>query len=210
MNKKSTFPLCTIDRLSTYHRILDDVLEEGTTHAYSHELAALAEVSSAQFRRDIAAFGNFGNISKGYDIAELHQAITKLFGTDQRKQVVLLGLGNLGKTLLSYRGFTIRGFDIVVVFDVAPDKTNRIIGGRPCYHIDQMEEILPQFSAQMAILATAPESTNDELISRLGNLGIKAVLNFVPKHLIPPEGMFIEQVDISAKLEKLSFLLTNG
>ncbi len=185
-------------------------MEEGVTHAYSHELAALAEVSSAQFRRDIAAFGNFGNISKGYDVAELHRAITRLFGTEERQQVVLLGLGNLGKTLLSYRGFTIRGFDIVVVFDVDPDKVDRVIGGRPCYHLDKLEEILPKFAAKMAILATAPESTDEKLISRLNNLGIKAVLNFVPKHLIPPEGMFIEQVDISAKLEKLSFLLTNG
>lgn len=209
MVKVSNISISTIERLCKYHRILDDMIAQGITNAYSHELAAMAQVTPAQFRRDITSFGNFGNIAKGYDVTKLHQAIIDLLGTCNSKKVALIGLGNLGRTLLSYRGFAERGFEIALAFDKDNDKVGRVIAGRRCFHIDQLEEILPQYNVDMVILATTADGAQN-LVNRLGKLGIRAILNFVPKHLVPLEGMFIEQVDISAKLEKLSYLLANG
>jgi redox-sensing transcriptional repressor len=202
-------PLQTVERLSLYRKILEELHRNGVANVYSHQLAEMVHVSSAQLRRDLASFGSFGNISKGYPVYQMILTISRLFGTDTLQNVALIGAGNLGRALLFYRGFEERGFHIAVVLDIDDEKVGKVFAGRRCLHIRDLETVLPDFGVTMAILACGPQSLQG-LVDRLGKTGIRSILNFVPKQIHAPEGMYVENVDFSAKMEKLSFLTRFG
>jgi redox-sensing transcriptional repressor len=162
-------------------------------------------VTPAQLRRDLSSFGSFGNISRGYNVYQLTRTISRILGTDNQQTVALFGVGDLGRSLLAYRGFEERGFHIGVIFDLDAEKAGRVFAGRRCYHVDDMEKLLPEFNVKLAVLACRAPGLQ-QLVDRLAKLGIVNILNFVPKRITPAEGGYVESIDIAAKLEKLSFL----
>ena len=97
-------------------------------------------VTPAQLRRDLASFGSFGNIARGYDVRQMSRTISQIIGTDHIQNVALVGVGDLGRALLSYRGFEERGFHIAAAFDVDPDKVGRVFAGRRCYGLDEARD----------------------------------------------------------------------
>ncbi|MCL5735043.1 MAG: redox-sensing transcriptional repressor Rex [Actinobacteria bacterium] len=197
--------LHTVERLSVYRRMLDELSHDGVEYIHSHELAALVGVTPAQLRRDLASFGSFGNIARGYNVYQMGQTISRIIGTDKLQTVALFGLGDLGRALLSYRGFEERGFHIAVVFDINQEKIGRVFAGRRCHGLDDIETLVPDFEIRIAILSSRPEGLQF-VVDRAAAAGVRSFLNFVPKRLTTPHGCFVEYVDISAKLEKLSFL----
>ena len=196
--------LQTVQRLSVYRKVLEELDHDGTEYIHSHELAALVGVSPAQLRRDLASFGTFGNISRGYNVYEMSRTISRILGTNETQSVALFGVGDLGRALLSYRGFEERVFHIGVAFDVDGEKVGRVFAGRRCYHVDHVEEVLREFEVHMAILATRPEGLQT-LVDRLCAAGVHGILNFVPKRVTVPEGCYLEETDITSQLELLSF-----
>lgn len=195
----------TIERLSTYRRVLEELHGKGTQYVYSHELAEYVDVTPAQLRRDLASFGSFGNISRGYNVQRLITTLSGLLGTSEVQPVALVGVGNLGRTLLSYRGFIERGFSLDVVFDNDPAKIGRVIAGRRCADIRDAEAVLRARPVEIAILACRPEGLQ-QVVDRLAASGVKSFLSFVPAIITVPRGVHFETEDLSAKLEKLSFL----
>jgi redox-sensing transcriptional repressor len=197
--------LQTVQRLSVYRKVLEELDHEGTEYVHSHELAALVGVTPAQLRRDLASFGTFGNIARGYNVYEMSRTISRILGTNETQNVALFGVGDLGRALLSYRGFEERGFHIAVTFDVDGAKVGRVFAGRRCYHIEELEEVLRDFEVRMAIMATRPEGLQ-ALVDRVCAAGVQGVLNFVPKRVAVPQGCHVEEMDITSQLELLSFL----
>jgi redox-sensing transcriptional repressor len=195
----------TVERLSVYRKVLEELHYDGVEYVYSQQLADMVGVTPAQLRRDLASFGSFGNISRGYNVYQLTRTISKILGTDTQQTVALFGAGDLGRSLLAYRGFEERGFHIGLVFDLDSEKAGRVFAGRRCYSLDEMERVLPEFNVRIAVLACQPPGLQ-QLVDRLAKLGITSVLNFVPKRISPPPGGYVESIDIAAKLEKLSFL----
>lgn len=197
--------LQTVERLSVYRKVLEELDRDGVENIHSHELAELVGVTPAQLRRDLASFGTFGNISRGYNVYQMSRTISRILGTDASQSVALFGVGDLGRALLSYRGFEERGFHIAVAFDADSEKVGRVFAGRRCYHVDHLEEVLREFDVHMAILASRPEGLQT-LVDRVCGAGVHAILNFVPKRVSVPGGCFVEETDIASKLEMLSFL----
>lgn len=195
----------TVERLSAYRRILEELDHEGVEYVHSHQLAALVGVTPAQLRRDLASFGSFGNISRGYNVYQMGRTISRIMGTDTTQAVALVGVGDLGRALLSYRGFEERGFHIAATFDADHDKVGRVFAGRRCYGLDKLESVIAEHDVHMAVLASRPEGLQG-LVDRIAATGVRAFLNFVPRHVTAPPDCFVEHIDISAKLEKLSFL----
>lgn len=197
--------LQTVQRLSVYRKVLEELDHDGTEYVHSHQLAALVGVTPAQLRRDLASFGTFGNIARGYNVYEMSRTISRILGTDEAQNVALFGVGDLGRALLSYRGFEERGFHIAVAFDVDSAKVGRVFAGRRCYPVDQLEEVLREFDVHLAVLATRPEGLQT-LVDRVCAAGVHGVLNFVPKRVTVPAGCHVEETDITSQLELLSFL----
>ena len=201
--------LQTVERLSVYRKALEELDRDGVEYVHSQQLADLVSVTPAQLRRDLSSFGTFGNISRGYNVYEMSRTIGRILGTNETQAVALFGVGDLGRALLSYRGFEERGFHIAVAFDVDPDKVGRVFAGRRCYHVNELETVLREFEVRMAVLATRTEGLQ-ALVDRIAGSGVRAVLNFVPRFVKAPDGCVVEHTDITAKLELLSFLMRSS
>lgn len=201
-------PLLAVERLSVYRKTLEELHSEGLEYVHSHQLAEHVGVTPAQLRRDLASFGSFGNIARGYNVYQLTRTISRILGTDLTQTLALFGVGDLGRSLLAYRGFEERGFHIGLIFDLDTQKVGRVFAGRRCYALDDLERALTEFSVRIAVLACRPEGLQ-RLVDRLGAAGVSLFLNFVPKRLAAPPGGHVEYIDIASKLEKLSFIGRN-
>ena len=198
-------PILAAERLSVYRKTLEELHSEGTEYVHSHQLAEFVGVTPAQLRRDLASFGSFGNIARGYNVYQLTRTIARILGTDTPQTVALFGVGDLGRSLLAYRGFEERGFHIGVAFDLDAQKIGRVFAGRRCFGLDDIERVVHDYAVRIAVLACRPEGVQ-RLVERLAKAGVGLFLNFVPKRVVPPPGTHVENIDIAAKLEKLSFI----
>jgi redox-sensing transcriptional repressor len=197
-------PRKTVYRLSIYLRCLARLRENGIDTVSSEVLAKAAGVKSTQLRKDLACFGTFGTRGLGYDVAELSQQIANELGTSRLQPVILVGVGNLGLALLSYRGFEKEGFEIVAAFDAEPGrrrdkKTKQVILG-----MDVLEKFIARTGVKMAIL-TVPAAVAQEVANTLVDVGITGILNFAPIVLLVPEEVMVNNVNLAIELENLSY-----
>ncbi|MCI0658290.1 MAG: redox-sensing transcriptional repressor Rex, partial [Acidobacteria bacterium] len=129
-------PERAITRLSIYLRCLEELLADGTLAVSSQQLARRFGLNSAQVRKDLAYFGQFGVRGLGYYTGELKGNLERILGLNQQWEVALVGLGNLGSALLNYRGFQQRGFRLVAAFDNDPSKVGMRIGRVPVFDVE--------------------------------------------------------------------------
>src|SRR2546423_6181714 len=202
-------PEMTIRRLSIYTRCLLQLEEDGVKTISSQELAERFNLNSAQVRKDLAYFGEFGVRGIGYYVAGLRAELQRILGLDREWSVALVGLGNLGSALFHYKGFARQGFRIAVVIDDDPAKIGREIEGVPIVAGRDMAREIKARSVQIAIVAVPPESAQS-VTEQLVAAGIKARLNFAPTRLRVGRDVRLKNVDLSIELETLSFYLAKG
>src|SRR5438034_173817 len=145
-------PRKAIYRLSVYLRCLHRLKANSIRTVSSDALAAAAGVIPTQLRKDLTYFGQFGTRGLGYDVEQLAKMITDLLGTNSLQPVILVGVGNLGLALLSYRGFEQEGFEIVAAFDVDPDRKREKTVTQPIHGMDKLAGFVRDRGARMAIL----------------------------------------------------------
>ena len=175
----------------------------------SQDLAERFNLNSAQVRKDLAYFGEFGVRGIGYHVSDLKTELQRILGLDREWPVALIGLGNLGAALFHYKGFSRQGFRIAVVFDDDPAKIGRDIDGVPIAAMRDLAHEVRARAIQIAILAVpaeAAQSVTDQVVAA----GVKAVLNFAPARLRVPREARLKNVDLSIELETLSFYLARG
>ena len=199
-------PRKTIYRLSIYLRCLHRLKSNAIRTVSSDALAKAAGVKPTQLRKDLTYFGQFGTRGLGYDVEQLAAMITDLLGTKRLQPVILVGVGNLGRALLSYRGFEQEGFEIVAAFDIEVDTRQGRGIKQPIHAMDKLEEVVRQVGVRMAIL-TVPATTAQEVTNRLVHCGIAGILNFAPIVLQVPEEVTVNNVNLAIELENLSYFI---
>lgn len=204
MLKTLKIPEATIIRLSVYSRHLTEVDRKGIITISSGEIAEGVGVSPAQVRKDLAYFGEFGTRGVGYNVKDLRRHILKILGLSQDWSVTLVGIGNLGLALSTYKGFRDRGFIITSIFDNDPKKIGTTINGVEVMSTDQLVEISSSNKTQIGIIA-APSTVAQEVADKLVNSGVKAILNFAPVVLNVPPEVELRNVDLAVNLEVLTF-----
>ncbi|MBM3837291.1 MAG: redox-sensing transcriptional repressor Rex [Verrucomicrobia bacterium] len=204
-NSRPEIPRKAIYRLSVYLRCLLRLKENEIRTVSSEALARAARVKPTQLRKDLAYFGQFGTRGLGYDVAQLSKMISDLLRTTRLQPVILVGVGNLGLALLSYRGFEPEGFEIVAAFDVDLRKRNKQVP-QPIYPMEKLAEIVRQRGVKMAIL-TVPASAAQEVANTLVQCGITGILNFSPIVLHVPEDVMVNDVNLAIELENLSYFI---
>jgi len=196
-------PSNVIPRLSLYYR---SILEARKDFLSSEEISKITYFSASQIRKDLAYFGQFGIPSRGYDTKKLKKVIERILGLDRKWEVVLVGVGNLGSALLSYKGFSQQGFYIRYAFDKDKRKIGKRVGSVLVRDIDELERVLKKKKVSLAILAV-PKEKVQSIVERLVNCGIKAILNFAPIRPYVPKGVIILNIDLSIELERLAYFL---
>lgn len=178
--------------------------ENGIGTVSSDALAKAAGVKPTQLRKDLAYFGTFGTRGLGYDVTELSQKISEELGTSRLQPVILVGVGNLGLALLSYRGFEKEGFEIVAAFDADPRRKRDKEIKQPIYGMDELPSFAQKQTIKMAVL-TVPAAAAQEVANHLIDAGITGILNFSPIVLSVPEEVMVNNVNLAIELENLSY-----
>jgi len=197
-------PKAVVNRLSLYLRELQNLVREGSQTTSSRRLGSVLGFSDAQVRKDLAYFGQFGYPGIGYRCRELIEAIKHILGTDHQWPVAMVGVGNLGRALLGYRGFLRQGFRIDAAFDLDPQKIGRRIDGVDVYDLARLSEIVRAHNIRLGIIAVPADSaqaTADTMVAA----GITGILNFAPATVTVPPEMSLVAVDLAVQLEQLSF-----
>ena len=202
----STIPRKAIYRLSVYLRCLARLAENKIQTVSSETLAKVAGVKPTQLRKDLAYFGTFGTRGLGYDVAELSQRIAEELGTSRLQPVVLVGVGNLGLALLSYRGFAPEGFEIVAAFDVDTRRPRDKKIATPILPMTKLVEFIREHHVKMAILAV-PSAVAQEVANTLTTSGVAGILNFAPIVLEVPDDVMVNNVNLAIELENLSYFI---
>jgi redox-sensing transcriptional repressor len=198
-------PEATVGRLPIYLRALLELAEgrRGETVS-SEDLARLAGVNAAKVRKDLSYLGSYGTRGVGYDVEYLLYQITRELGLTQDWPTAIVGIGNLGRALASYRGFAERGFRIAALFDVHDSVVGGEVGGLEVKHLDDLKESVTDEGICIGIIATPPQAAQ-EVAERLVDVGVKSILNFAPAVVNVPPGVNVRKVDLSIELQILSF-----
>jgi redox-sensing transcriptional repressor len=200
----------TTGRLSVYLRCLTYLESISQQTVSSQELAKRFHLNSAQIRKDLAYFGEFGTRGVGYNVSRLKTHLVRTLGIDRTRNVLIVGAGNLGMALADYRGFSSNGFHIVALLDVDPEKIGRMSrSGIPVMSYSELKSIVESNNVEIGIIAVAAEnaqSVHDALITA----GVCAVLNFAPVQLRLRENVKVKSVDLRINLESLSYYLKNS
>jgi redox-sensing transcriptional repressor len=203
-SERPVIPRKTIYRLSIYLRCLARLRENGISTVSSEALARAAGVKPTQLRKDLAYFGTFGTRGLGYDVGALSKKISDKLGTSRLQPVILVGVGHLGLSLLSYRGFEKEGFEIVAAFDAEPQRRRDKEIKQPIYGMDQLPAFVKEQNIKMAIL-TVPAAVAQEVANHLVEAGIVGILNFAPIVLAVAEEVMVNNVNLAIELENLSY-----
>jgi redox-sensing transcriptional repressor len=199
-------PRKAIYRLSIYLRCLTRLQVNGIETISSEALAKAAGVKSTQLRKDLTYFGQFGTRGLGYDVEQLQAMISNLLGTNSLQPVVLVGVGNLGAALLTYKGFEQEGFEIVSAFDQDPAAAKKRTRFKAIRPMEDLNEVVQNAGVRMAILAV-PNVVAQEVANQLVNVGIVGILNFAPIMLEVPEDVTVNNVNLAIELENLSYFI---
>ena len=203
---RAEIPRKTIYRLSVYLRCLQRLKQNEIRTVSSEALAKAARVKSTQLRKDLTYFGQFGTRGLGYDVEQLSQMISDLLGTTSLQPVILVGVGNLGLALLTYKGFEQEGFEIVAAFDMEANRKRDKSLQTPIYPMERVPEIIKKTGARMAIMAV-PASAAQEVANDLIAAGVTGILNFAPIVLHVPDEVMVNNVNLAIELENLSYFI---
>jgi redox-sensing transcriptional repressor len=206
-DRRRRISIPAVRRLSLYLRQLEIFQLRNRKTVSSRQLADTLGLTDAQVRKDLASAGQFGHPGIGYRVDDLIKSLKHILGIDRTWNVVLVGAGNLGRALTSYRGFLKKGFQVVALFDADPGKVGTLVGSYPVHAMSDLARVVRDTQARMAILAVPVESAQavaDQVIAA----GIQGILNFAPVALSVPEDTALEAVDVAVQMEQLSYRVT--
>ena len=206
--KNTTIPRATAKRLSLYYRIFKRFNSENIEKANSKQIAEAIGIDSATVRRDFSYFGELGRRGFGYDVKKLMNFFANLLNDNSITNVMIVGVGNMGRALLHYRFHERNKMKIVMAFDTDDysDVGTTTNDGIPIYGISQIKEKVQEGNVKTAIL-TVPSVKAQEVASVLVDAGIKGILCFSPVHLSVPKDVVVQYVDLTSELQTLLYFM---
>ena len=206
--KNTTIPRATAKRLSLYYRIFKRVNAEKIEKANSKQIAEAIGIDSATVRRDFSYFGELGRRGFGYDVKKLMNFFADLLNDNAITNVMIVGVGNMGRALLHYRFHERNKMKVVMAFDIDdhPEVGSTTSDGIPIYGISQIKEKIQSGNVQTAIL-TVPSVKAQEVASILVQAGVKGILCFSPVNLSLPKDVVVQYVDLTSELQTLLYFM---
>lgn len=201
-------PQATTKRLPLYYRFILNFAEAGQERISSKELSEAMKIDSATIRRDFSHFGALGKKGYGYDVQYLLSFFRHVLDQDERMNVAIIGVGNLGSALLKYNFQKNHNMKIVVAFDPSGTPEGTYINDIPVFPPILLEEKFKEYHAELPIL-TVPARSAQYMTDRLVEIGVKGILNFSPVRLNVPENIRVHTIDLTVELQTLSYFMRN-
>ena len=202
----NSIPEKTIERLSEYRRTLLSCHRQGITHVFSHVLAGIHGITAVQVRRDLMLIGFSSDTKKGYDVKVLIDFINNILYSENDMNIAVIGMGHLGQAITKYFNGKQLKLRITAAFDIDPAKVGHTIDDIPCYHTSEFEEVVSNNDISIVVVSS-PTKVAAELVVPIINAGIKGVLNFTSAPLNFPQGIVVENYDITTVLEKVAYFV---
>lgn len=204
----------TTNRMSVYLRCLNELAADGAKTVSSDKLARQFHLNSAQIRKDLAYFGEFGVRGVGYYVDDLRNHLTKILGLNKAHNVAIIGAGRLGTALTDYYGFLQTNFTVTALFDADEKKIGKKVGTVEIFDIKSFAKIAKRDKIDVAVIAV-PAQFAQSVMEQITKAGIKAVMNFAPTPLRVEHGVKVKTIDLTTSLESLAYFLaqpsnTNG
>ena len=203
---RSEVPEVVVTRLPQYVRILTRLLEEGAEVVSSQQLGEKLQVTPAQIRKDLSYFGRFGKQGRGYSVRHLLDRLRDILSLNTHWNVAVVGVGRLGRAILSYPGFTPDGFHLVAAFDASPNVVGQRVGDLTIHSMSNLEDVVSRQAISIAIVAV-PAMHAQKVIDRLVESGIRAILNYAPTSPQVPDGIRIRNIDPVIALQSMTYYL---
>lgn len=205
MSKKENISLSVIRRLPRYYRFLGELKKSNTLRISSAELSRIMGLTASQIRQDLNCFGGFGQQGYGYNVNDLHNEIGKILGTEENLKTILIGAGNLGKTISTQMDFNSFGFNLVGIFDIDPNLIGTNINSICVQDVELLEVFCEKENPIVACLCI-PKEAAEEIAERLVKLGIKGFWNFSHYDMsLEYKGIAVENVHLGDSLMTLSY-----
>jgi redox-sensing transcriptional repressor len=203
---ESIVPEVVIQRLPLYVRVLSQFSSAGNNVISSEQLGRRLQMTPAQIRKDLSYFGRFGKQGRGYDVGMLEGQLRTILGLDRTWNAAVVGMGRLGRAVVSYPGFAPEGFDIVAAFDASPEIVGQNISGMDVRSISQLTKTVNELDIKIGIV-TVPIDHAQEVIDDLVEAGIKSILNYAPLSPQVPEGVIVRGIDPVLSLQSMTYYL---
>jgi len=208
MKRNSKVSTAVIRRLPRYYRQLTELQNAGVVRISSSALGKSMGLTASQIRQDLFCFGGFGQQGYGYKVESLRDEVGEILGISKGHTLVVIGSGNLGKTLIRNFKFEHYGFQLMAAFDVNEQSVGTSIAGVPVYHIDDLEGFLQKNPASVGVL-TVPSDVAQEMGDRLIAAGVKGIWNFTNYEISSSrEDVVVESVHFSDSLLTLSYMIS--
>jgi redox-sensing transcriptional repressor len=207
MGNKAAIPDIVIGRLPIYLRALNRMIQENREYTSSHELGERLGISSAQIRKDLSHFGEFGKQGTGYNVRYLYEQLRQILKVDREWLMAVVGIGDLGRAIAHYRGFQARGFRVAALFDADPAKVGERIGELTVLPMSQLVEEITRQNIRIAMIAV-PASEAQRVADKLVEAGVQALLNYAPITITVPPGVRVQYIDPAAHLQHMTYYLT--
>ncbi len=198
-----------LSRLPLYYNFLLEKRKENCQYISSTVIAKSLKLNNVQVRKDLACVSKqSGKPRMGFEIESLITDIEDVLGFNNLDEVVLVGAGRLGRTLLSYQGFAEYKLNIIAGFDASAELVGMQVNNKPILHIDKLATIVERFNIKIGII-TVPKESAQEVCDIMVESGIKVIWNFAPVHLEVPDGIIIKHENLAVSLAILAQKLYN-
>ncbi|MCR5451907.1 MAG: redox-sensing transcriptional repressor Rex [Lachnospiraceae bacterium] len=198
-----------IRRMPRYYRYLGELLESGIERISSRELSVLMHVTASQIRQDLNNFGGFGQTGYGYNVSFLHDEIGRILGLKNVNDIIVVGVGNLGRAIANYIIAGDEAFSLIGLFDLDKQKKGETVCGIPIMHTDELKDFCTSRKVDIAVLSM-PKENAPSVAAELISYGIKGFWNFAHVDIDTPSGVAVENVHLSESLMNLSYEMTGG
>jgi len=205
--KTKLIPDIIISRLPMYLRTLQRMQEENRKVTSSQELGEHLGISAAQIRKDLSQFGEFGKQGTGYNIDYLLEQLSIILHVDREWDIVVVGAGDIGSAVARYRGFKNRGFKVKTIFDNNAARIGSEIGDYTVQDSINMTTYIKDNGIKIAMIAV-PVVHAQEVADQLVEAGIQAILNYAPIHLNVPDAVYVQYIDPSIHLQRMTYYLS--
>lgn len=200
-------PEVVIQRLPLYVRALTQFAGSGDDVISSEQLGQRLQMTPAQIRKDLSYFGRFGKQGRGYSVASLEQRLRSILGLDRAWNTMVIGMGRLGRAVVSYPGFAPEGFNIVAAFDADDSIVGETVSGLDIRSISDLAKTVKEKDIKIGIV-TVPIERAQEVIDTLVDAGIKSILNYAPLSPKVPEGVTVRGIDPVLSLQSMTYYIS--
>lgn len=194
----------TMNRLPLYYNFIIEKQRENLQNVSSTMIAKSLKLNNIQVRKDLASISSLpGKPRVGFDVQTILNDLERVLGCKELDEVILVGVGRLGRTLLNYNGFRKYNLDIVASFEIDKDKIGTVINGKPILDADAIKSFVKEHNIKIGIITVSRDSAQ-KVCDMLVDAGIKAIWNFAPVHLELPDGIIIKHENLAASLALLT------